>query len=123
MTLNAAGERIFGAKGLLSNQWRTTKQAAVPVKGASLNMRMYKGKYTVQLGGCSTNFTVTDGKGTQTVLAAKWECEPGSTPPARVAVAAKKKKKTKRPPAPKRNLRAHSDDELDEDEQLVELYL
>jgi hypothetical protein len=120
MTLNAAGERIFGAKGLLSNQWRTTKQAIVPAKGASLNMRMYKGTYTVQLGGCSTNFTVTDGKGTQTVLAAKWECEPGSTPPARVAVAAKKKK-TKRPSS-KRNLRAHRATELD-DEQLAELYL
>jgi hypothetical protein len=118
MTLNAAGERIFGAKGLLSSQWRTSKQTAVPAKGASLNMRMYKGTYTLQLDGCTTSFTVTDGKGIQTVLARNWECAPGSAPPAQVAVAAKGKPKKKKPT--KRSLRAQLGTEP---EQLPELYL
>jgi hypothetical protein len=74
MSLNDAGQRIFGANGLLNSKWRSNVQRTVPAAGASFDLRLYKGSYTVEIGGCRAYFTVNDGADTQVIAPTVFQC-------------------------------------------------
>jgi hypothetical protein len=85
-SLNPAGERIFGAEGLLSKQWRTAVAATVDGTAASsVPFRGFHGSYTVYYGAgdrCSARFAVPVGTDAVTVAPTGWKCSSGAAPAA-----------------------------------------
>jgi hypothetical protein len=85
-SLNPAGERIFGADGLLSKQWRTTVVATVDgTDPSSVSFRGFHGSYTVYYGAdnrCAAQFAVPVGPDAVTVAPTGWVCKSGAAPAA-----------------------------------------
>eukprot|EP00611_Tribonema_gayanum_P010822 TRINITY_DN2092_c1_g1_i4.p5 TRINITY_DN2092_c1_g1~~TRINITY_DN2092_c1_g1_i4.p5 ORF type:complete len:128 (-),score=34.48 TRINITY_DN2092_c1_g1_i4:1223-1606(-) len=84
-TLNAAGERLFGKDGLLSNKWKTQVNATVNTKNGADNVKFrgFHGDYVAYFGQddrCSTTFTVPEGRAHTTIRTSGWRCKSGSPP-------------------------------------------
>eukprot|EP00611_Tribonema_gayanum_P012309 TRINITY_DN2292_c2_g1_i3.p1 TRINITY_DN2292_c2_g1~~TRINITY_DN2292_c2_g1_i3.p1 ORF type:complete len:162 (+),score=42.56 TRINITY_DN2292_c2_g1_i3:64-549(+) len=84
-TLTPAGQRLFGANGLLTKLWKTTVTTSVNTQSApaSVKFRGFHGKYRVywgEGGRCSTTINVPVGASAVTIDAKGWKCDKGAPP-------------------------------------------
>ncbi|KAG5181844.1 glycoside hydrolase superfamily [Tribonema minus] len=68
------GQRIFGDKGLLHDEWNSSVKAA-KIKGGAVKFKAFPGEYTIQVKGCRGRFTVPVGMGGMSVTVRNWKCK------------------------------------------------